>query len=98
MCKCTPNLRTPFCGKPGCDSPNPIHVVEIDYRQLQHNLYLLFDVVDKVAKTATNELKQHMAYSDYLMECIETKLKITLMEIFEDDDLCNLLHNHDLGK
>lgn len=19
MCKCTPNLRTPFCGKPGCE-------------------------------------------------------------------------------
>lgn len=21
MCKCTPNLRTPFCGKPGCQWP-----------------------------------------------------------------------------
>lgn len=23
MCKCTPNLRTPFCGKPGCEWPHP---------------------------------------------------------------------------
>lgn len=21
MCKCTPNIRTPFCGKPGCEEP-----------------------------------------------------------------------------
>lgn len=21
MCKCTPNMRTPFCGKPGCEWP-----------------------------------------------------------------------------
>lgn len=21
MCKCTPNIRTPFCGKPGCGMP-----------------------------------------------------------------------------
>lgn len=22
MCKCTPNIRTPFCGKLGCEWPN----------------------------------------------------------------------------
>lgn len=22
MCKCTPEIRTPFCGKPGCEWPN----------------------------------------------------------------------------
>jgi hypothetical protein len=21
MCKCTPNIKTPFCGKPGCEMP-----------------------------------------------------------------------------
>ena len=21
MCKCTPEIRTPFCGKPGCERP-----------------------------------------------------------------------------
>ena len=21
MCKCTPELKTPFCGNPGCESP-----------------------------------------------------------------------------
>lgn len=23
MCKCTPNIRTPFCGKLGCEWPKP---------------------------------------------------------------------------
>lgn len=23
MCKCTPEIRTPFCGKPGCEAPVP---------------------------------------------------------------------------
>lgn len=21
MCRCTPTMRTPFCGKPGCERP-----------------------------------------------------------------------------
>lgn len=21
MCKCTPSIRTPWCGKPGCEAP-----------------------------------------------------------------------------
>lgn len=23
MCKCTPEIKTPFCGKPGCEWPAP---------------------------------------------------------------------------
>ncbi len=23
MCVCTPNIRTPYCGKPGCEWPKP---------------------------------------------------------------------------
>lgn len=23
MCLCTPNVRTPYCGKPGCEWPKP---------------------------------------------------------------------------
>ena len=26
MCKCTPNIRTPYCGKPGCESPHPTRI------------------------------------------------------------------------
>jgi nicotinamide riboside kinase len=26
MCKCTPEIRTPFCGKPGCEWPQPTAV------------------------------------------------------------------------
>ena len=24
MCKCTPDVRTPFCGKPGCEWPEDV--------------------------------------------------------------------------
>lgn len=24
MCKCTPEIRTPFCGKPGCEWPEQV--------------------------------------------------------------------------
>lgn len=27
MCKCTPEIRTPFCGKPGCEWPLQATVV-----------------------------------------------------------------------
>ena len=28
MCKCTPSIRTPYCGKLGCTPPNP---EQLDY-------------------------------------------------------------------
>lgn len=24
MCRCTPNIKTPFCGKPGCELPRQL--------------------------------------------------------------------------
>lgn len=30
MCRCTPEIRTPFCGKPGCEWP-PQKVHELDH-------------------------------------------------------------------
>jgi hypothetical protein len=24
MCKCTPEIRTPYCGKPGCEWPSKV--------------------------------------------------------------------------
>jgi hypothetical protein len=30
MCHCTPNVRTPFCGKPGCEWPKPEGIREPD--------------------------------------------------------------------
>jgi len=34
MCKCTPEIRTPFCGKPGCEVPKqpekPAEIVTIE--------------------------------------------------------------------
>ena len=29
MCKCTPEIRTPFCGKLGCECPGPQKVVNL---------------------------------------------------------------------
>ncbi|MHB8916548.1 MAG: hypothetical protein ACYC4H_00860 [Desulfocucumaceae bacterium] len=29
VCKCTPNIRTPFCGRPGCEWPKKHGVKEI---------------------------------------------------------------------
>lgn len=32
MCKCNPNIRTPFCGKPGCEWPTPTPQAEYERR------------------------------------------------------------------
>lgn len=44
MCKCTPNLRSPYCGKPGCEWPpmTPGQMIPIDFPSLR----------DELAKTA----------------------------------------------
>lgn len=37
MCKCTPNIRTPFCGKPGCEWP-PQEKARPSIAELEHIL------------------------------------------------------------
>ena len=32
MCKCNPNIRTPFCGKPDCEWPTLIPQIEYERR------------------------------------------------------------------
>lgn len=36
MCKCTPEIRTPFCGKPGCEWP--VQVKQDKIKQEKHAL------------------------------------------------------------
>lgn len=36
MCKCTPEIRTPWCGKPGCEYPTSTIGIEI----LEKRVYL----------------------------------------------------------
>ena len=36
MCKCTPNIRTPFCGKLGCQWPKQKESVRPPYNQIDH--------------------------------------------------------------
>jgi hypothetical protein len=37
MCRCTPEIRTPFCGKPGCEAP------AMSEEELQKRLDALFE-------------------------------------------------------
>lgn len=41
MCKCNPNIRTPWCGKPGCETPpqrNPFHHTHIARSEMADTL------------------------------------------------------------
>lgn len=41
MCRCTPEIRTPFCGKPGCEMPaQKPHVLDQELVNLFVNLIL----------------------------------------------------------
>lgn len=35
MCKCTPEIRTPFCGKPGCEWPEKWEQAETQMKELE---------------------------------------------------------------
>jgi 8-oxo-dGTP pyrophosphatase MutT (NUDIX family) len=38
MCWCNPNIRTPWCGKPGCESPHAIHCTCTTCVAKKHNV------------------------------------------------------------
>jgi len=47
MCKCTPSIRTPFCGKLGCEWPKPEGVREIDVPEVPPVVVALSDQWDR---------------------------------------------------
>lgn len=46
MCKCTPGIRTPFCGKSGCEWPKQEGVkdIKIDISQFKAHFKLELDI------------------------------------------------------
>lgn len=61
MCRCTPEMRTPFCGKPGCEMP-PQKVVPITGTTLPRRLgeprqALIECLEDALARARSGELQ-----------------------------------------
>lgn len=50
MCRCTPEMRTPFCGKPGCEWPAPAPRRGPDGETLQPNRQELAVEVERLKR------------------------------------------------
>jgi hypothetical protein len=44
MCKCTPEIRTPFCGRHGCEIPQP-SITQEEPPPVKNNLPAVWDLV-----------------------------------------------------
>jgi hypothetical protein len=64
MCKCTPNIRTPFCGKPGCE-PRAVKTGEFVLRV--GRLVSIEDVTPPVTQVL-----------DYIFETVSAKAELRL--------------------
>lgn len=72
MCKCTPNIRTPFCGKIGCEWPKIeklehedrifeiLNCYEVDARNIQ-NGFAYLDSIDarRLARAILHSIKEN---------------------------------------
>lgn len=52
MCKCTPNIKTPFCGKPGCERPDRGETIDVfDWFDVKSGEHML--AWDRLSKTGS---------------------------------------------
>lgn len=52
MCRCTPHLRTPFCGKPGCEMPPQAVAYEAAQRVAESERAAFIAAITKLADDA----------------------------------------------
>jgi len=77
MCKCTPNLRTPYCGKPGCEWPDKKKLSPImrffKYQHLPKDLAEVSSAICNIAKIYDNFLPDCAEKSAGLRKLLEAK-------------------------
>lgn len=72
MCRCTPNIRTPFCGKPGCEWParEPISIEVKSFDQMAHKDVTLLATLGWVENVehglSSGELNSHYSYKAFV--------------------------------
>jgi hypothetical protein len=64
MCVCDPNVRTPFCGKPGCEWPPQSHGDSRTDEPTAHTLTLEFGrfLTDEEFRTVVERVKADVPY------------------------------------
>jgi hypothetical protein len=77
MCKCTPEIRTPFCGKPGCEWPPQVTREQPSSKRLVQRLrsaagYYAYDSYE-----AANEIERLRAGWDADLRSLEVYRAIT---------------------
>lgn len=84
MCKCNPSIRTPFCGKFGCEWPAPkITQSEIDSAGKERPIFI------EISAAEYESLKRDKTRLDYLDEC-----RIRLNEYTHSKYRWQLIQNH----
>lgn len=69
MCKCTPEIRTPFCGKPGCQWP-----AQVRYYGFTAENEPLIKFSDDVEALIWQERFKHQGY--FLLKKINLKVEL----------------------
>ena len=62
MCKCRPNVRTPWCGRPGCQMPKLEKEERKDFCEWRENNYM-FSIESKYNTSCDNFL--YLEFHDY---------------------------------
>ena len=72
MCRCTPEIRTPFCGKPGCEWP-PQKAHELDHELVARFIGLIVGSTD--APAALRRLREDPHEARAALDEIERRLR-----------------------
>lgn len=76
MCRCTPNIRTPFCGKQGCELPKQEEPKEIILIMNEQTEYYIKDT--KKLRVELDAILQGIKASD--RKSIERSISITKLQ------------------
>ena len=60
MCRCTPNIRTPFCGKPGCEWPAGVLEAAADKMSIDATNRALEAAAVKLDQRGSHKAAEHV--------------------------------------
>jgi hypothetical protein len=95
MCRCTPNIRTPFCGKPSCGWPDSIEIEELKVTH-EENIYHNLEKIQKrvtaleMWKQLQESHKEKISKTPYKCPVCYGKGKI-IEVTYDAKDLCELV-------
>lgn len=98
MCKCNPNVRTPFCGKPGCEMPAQVKQAGVNESiaaiEIREFMWSLYDKRDELKNEVTED--GYDESTDSFREGMVNQVNSTIRATFQLMKRAGILHPEEI--